>query len=585
MPTVNFNAAVASREKTPAPVCPSAADLGSTTLGRECTKCKDSEEQISAHKRTVDELRKENERSREASRDLEVKIAALRDSSKAEQRAADKTADQIRTERDTLQARLARLEQVSTPYRALSDGRRNAEAIPKTQAEKDGLVVEVTGLNARLQEALGDLTKSRENDGQLRSQLLHLENEARELKAKLSGAEEEMSGLQRQLAQRTQELESQTQNASATLAQKDDAIQTLEANLDRSSGDFNAAIQKTRDLQERLDAQVATTRAIQAELDQLRKEGEEKDAANDNLDDRRFDAEMALANDRRNFQIVQQGLVERSQEAEARSRHNENILIESLAQMASERQNYQLTLSTKPEADFLLLRVVTCEGTQVRMRDRILSPRGADELLEQLQQVNHDLSQYIFLIGMWRKVLTPGNTTYSSVRQAWRQRQVLWVLPVASYTEIRRSWAGRFDWYAMDELERKGFTPDSRGARLVYSDPVARQGAKDQRKRKRTTQWPGVRNRSRSPRREDRSRSPRREDRSRSPIRSRSRVRSRTDLARRSPSAGTRDVTNSASSALQLVGSSQVSGPMTYHVDNEESMQTVERIEDVMENE
>jgi chromosome segregation ATPase len=189
----------------------------------------------------VDELRKENERSRDAARDLEVKIAALRDSAKTEQRAADKTADQIRAERDTLQARLARLEQVSSPRRALSGGRRNAEAIPKVQAEKDALDVEVTGLNARLQEALGDLTSSRENDGQLRSQLLHLEDEARELKAKASRVEEEMSGLRHQLAQRTQEFESQSQKASATLAEN---IQTLEANLDRSSGDLNAAIQK-----------------------------------------------------------------------------------------------------------------------------------------------------------------------------------------------------------------------------------------------------------------------------------------------------------------------------------------------------
>lgn len=101
--------------------------------------------------------------------------------------------------------------------------------------------MEVTGLNARLQEALGDLTSSRENDGQLRSQLLHLEDEARELKAKASRVEEEMSGLRHQLAQRTQEFESQSQKASATLAEN---IQTLEANLDRSSGDLNAAIQK-----------------------------------------------------------------------------------------------------------------------------------------------------------------------------------------------------------------------------------------------------------------------------------------------------------------------------------------------------
>jgi hypothetical protein len=50
-----------------------------------------------------------------------------------------------------------------------------------------------------------------------------------------------------------------------------------------------------------LNAQATTAEVIQAELDQLRKEGAEKDAANNNLDDRRYDAEIALANDRRTF--------------------------------------------------------------------------------------------------------------------------------------------------------------------------------------------------------------------------------------------------------------------------------------------
>jgi hypothetical protein len=532
----------------------------------------------------VDELREENKRSLEASRDFEVRMAALRDSAKTEQRATLLAADQVRAERDNLQARLESLEQVSNPIkRSLTIV--NAEAIPKIRTEKDALDIEVARLQAGLQEALGDVRKGCETDGHLRSQLLHLETEARDLKARRSGVEEEKSSLERRLAQRTQELESQTQDASAALAQKDGAIQALEANLGRSRDDLNAAIQKAQDLQERLNAQAATAEVIQAELDQLRKEGAEKDAANDNLDDRRYDAEIALANDRRTFQIVQQDLIDRSREAEARSRHNENLFTESIAHMASERQNYRLTLPTKPEADFLLLRVVTCEGTQVRMRDRILSPHGADELLEHLQQVNHDLSQYIFLIGMWRQVLTPGNTTYSSVLQAWRQRQVLWVLPAASYTEIRRSWAGRFDWYAMDELERKGFTPDPRGARLVYSDPAGQQGAENHRKRKRTTQWPSARNQSRSPRREDRSRSPRRDDRARSPIRSRSRVRGRTGLARRSTSADTQDSTNPVGSAVKLVGSSQTFVPTAGVVSNQESMQTVKRIEDIMEDE
>ena len=115
MPTVTFNAVVTSCERILAPAQPSAAEPDSNTLSRDCAECKELKEQISAHKQTMDKLKEENERSRNASEDLEVKIAALRDSAKTEQRAADETANQVRAERDTLQARLTGLEQVGTP--------------------------------------------------------------------------------------------------------------------------------------------------------------------------------------------------------------------------------------------------------------------------------------------------------------------------------------------------------------------------------------------------------------------------------------------------------------------------------------
>jgi hypothetical protein len=307
-----------------------------------------------------------------------------------------------------------------------------------------------------------------------------------------------------------------------------------------------------------------------------KRDGEEKDAANDNLDDIRFDAEMALTNDRRTFQMVQQRLVERSQETEARLQYNENLLTEALAQMANDRETYRLTLSIKPENDFLLLRVLTCKGTQISLRDRVLSPSGADELFEQLQRVNHDIGQYTFWVGMARQVLMPQDTRYSTVREAWRRQQVLWVLPAASHREIRRSWARHSDQYAMDELEREGITLSVSDGRLLYSDPEARHGPTNGRKRKRTTRWPGERSRSRSPRRDDRVRS---SNRSRSP------VRGRWGSARRLPSTDAQDATDSVVSAVQLTGGSRVSGPTSDIVVDRESMQTIKRIEDIMEDE
>ena len=107
-----------------------------------------------------------------------------------------------------------------------------------------------------------------------------------------------------------------------------------------------------------LDVYTVDIQDLQAELRQLREENEQKDAANKGLDDRRFDAEVALTNDRRTFKITQDELLRRTQEAEAQSRHKENLLTEALAQIAKDREEYQLTISTTPEADFLLLRVV-----------------------------------------------------------------------------------------------------------------------------------------------------------------------------------------------------------------------------------
>ena len=446
----------------------------------------------------------------------------------------------------------------------------------------------MTALKSRLQEALDDLTNSQENDGQLRSQLLNLENEARELENKVSAKEEEMTGLRHQLAQRTQELASKVENASATLAQKNGAIQTLEADLERSVADLKIATQKAHDLEDRLAEQIATTHSLEAGLDQLRKDGEEKDAVNDELDDKRFDAEVALANDRRALQIVQQSLIERSQETEARLRHNEDLLTASLAQLANEREHYRLILSTKPEAEFLLLRVLTYEGTQIRMRDRILSPSGADELLEQLEQASHDLSKYIFLTGMNRRSLSPEEASYSSIRLLWREQQVLWVVPTASYAGLPISWTAGYDsakdsnLTAMAELEREGFTLDAEGGKLVYSGREAEQSLYNQRKRKRTTQWPGVYARHR---RADRSQSPRRDRRAGSRFRSRSRGRGITDPARLTVFPGSHGATAATSSAQELMENSQASRLAIDVVGDEENTQTAGRIEDAMENE
>ena len=133
--------------------------------------------------------------------------------------------------------------------------------------------------------------------------------------------EKERSTLQDQLGQRKQEFDVSSQESSALLMRKDEIIKRLEADLYRSGGDLNAALEKACDLQERLDVHSVDMQELQSELQRLREESKQKDAANEGLDDRRFDAEVALANDRRAFEFAQNELLEWSREAEAQSRH------------------------------------------------------------------------------------------------------------------------------------------------------------------------------------------------------------------------------------------------------------------------
>ena len=286
--------------------------------------------------------------------------------------------------------------------------------------------------------------------------------------------ETEKSTLQDQLSQRKQEFDVSRHELSALLTRKDESIKRLEAALYRSNGELNAALEKGCDFQKRLDVSAVDIQALQAELHQLQEENERKAAANEELDDSRFDAEVALTNDRRAFEIAQNELLERTQEVEAQSRHKENLLTEALAQMAKDREEYQLTISATPEADFLLLRVVSYQASRILIRDNILSANGADELLKHLELANHDLSQYVFLIGMTRRVLARSDITCSNIREAWRLHQVLWVLPASSFDDIRDYWTEKPTGYGMSELKRVGFFRSSDDGKLLYSRTESR---------------------------------------------------------------------------------------------------------------
>jgi hypothetical protein len=475
----------------------------------------------------------------------------------------------------------------------------------KVQAEKNSHDNELPRLKARLQEMLDQLSSSQGDNSQLRSQLLNLGDEAGKTKARVCEMEKERSTLQDQLSQRNQEFDVSSQESSALLMRKDETIKSLEADLYRSDGDLKAALEKACDLQERLDVRSVDMQELQAELHRLREDIERKDAVNEGLDDRRFDAEVALANDRRAFAIAQNELLERSLAAEAQSRHKENLLTEALAQMAKDREEYRLTILATPEADFRLLRVVSYQASRVLIRDKILSADGADELLKHLELANHDLDQHVFLIGMTWKVLARSNTTFPNIRRAWRSHQVLWVLPTSSYHDIRNCWAKNPTGYIMGELKREGFFLSSDGGKLQYSHPESRRspfrsavqqgsrGANGSGGRKQKASSPPkripARSRSRSPIRESRVREWRRD---RSPIRevgepgsARSQGRNHRRFRLLSTSPGPPNVPESSSLALQLAGGAQLSMHEASGTVDEERMQTVERIEDIMENE
>ena len=474
--------------------------------------------------------------------------------------------------------------------------------LPEVQAGKDAQDTELSRLKARLQEALDQFSSSRQNSDQLRSQLLRSEDETDKLKRRVFDVEKERSNLQNRLDERTQELDGRNQQSSTWLVEKDEAINKLEVELDRSRGDLSAALESAQDLQNGLDAQCVRAEQLQAEMRRLQQEMERKDATNEELEDQRYGAEVALANDRRAFEIVQNDLVERSQEAEDRSRQKENLLTKALAPMTREREEYRLTISTKPETDFLLLRVVNCEASRIRIRDRLLSVEGAEELLKQLELANHDISQYAFLFGMERKVLP--SATFSSVRKAWHLRQVLWVFPISSHHDVRNFWSANSTWNAMGELERQGFSLSLGDGKLLYSNPESRtrplksavqqmpaegNGSGGRKRKAIGPQRLRARSRSRSPTREAHVRESNRE---RSPIRAgretgsgRSQRPARQRFGLPSKSFGSQNSTDYPTSALQSTHDAELSKDGAGATFGEESMQTVGRIEEIMENE
>ena len=561
--------------------------------------------QISALNRTVDDLTNEKDGIRTALGDLEAEMARLRDCANLERGTAAHAADQLRIERDTFRGRLDEVSRhVARANASAQEVRLQADA-SKIQAEKSSQDSELPLLSARLQEMLDQLSSSQVENTQLRSQLLDLGNEAEKLKAQVCEVETEKSTLQDQLSQRKQEFDVSRHESSALLTRKDESIKRLEAALYRSNGELNAALEKGCDFQKRLDVSAVDIQALQAELHQLQEENERKAAANEELDDSRFDAEVALTNDRRAFEIAQNELLERTQEVEAQSRHKENLLTEALAQMAKDREEYHLTISATPEADFLLLRVVSYQASRILIRDKILSADGADELLKHLELANHDLNQYVFLIGTTRQVLAESDRTCSNIREAWRLHQVLWVLPASSFDDIRNFWAKNSPGYVMRELKRVGFFRSSDDGKLLYSHPESRRsrlqsavqqvsgGGNESGGQKQKPSSPPkripARSRSRSPPREFRVREWRRD---RSPIRevgetgdARSRGRNYRRYRLLSDSPGPQNAPESSSSALQLAGGTQLSRHEEGGTVDGESMQTVNRIEDIMEDE
>ena len=616
MPPTGFNADAFSHNDAPGVAEHDTASYGSTDLTPGCAECGGLRTQLFENKRALEELANENGRSYLAVEDLKVEVAALKDSARNEKDAAADAAEQLRVERDTAKARLESVESENQHLRSCQssereDGRRNTESLMNIRAQKGSLEAELSSLKTRLEEALHETSSSHKNEQQLRLQMASLEKEAIYLRARVAIVEKEKSAVQDQLGQRTEELEARNGQSSSLLREKDETLQNLQADLNRNNCDLTAALEQVRHFQGLLHTQTASTQQFQDELDRVHRELGNKDASNEKLEDRRFDAEVALLNSRRAFEETQKDLVERTQEAEQRSRCNEDLLTKTLGQMSRDREEYQFTISTKPEAEFLLLRVVLCEDSRIRLRDTLLSLEDADDFLNQLELANHDLAQYVFFVGMARQKLPRGYTTFSAIREGWQLRQVLWVLPISYQHDAQSFWSENPSWNSMSELEHQGFAVQ--GGKLVYSnserpksplrpmpklvsssaDMNSPDGYVNVRKRKSSDPRKRIEGkiRSRSPSREvsvrgrNQIRSPRGKGqvgpiggiRKTPPTRS-----GIADRLRRLPSKASGS--NMPSTALQLISGAQAANPRAGPIE-EESMQTVERIEDLMEDE
>ena len=163
---------------------------------------------------------------------------------------------------------------------------------------------------------------------------------------------------------------------------------------------------------------------------------------------------------------------------------------------------------------------------------------------------------------MTRRVLARSDITCSNIREAWRLHQVLWVLPVSSFDDIRDYWAEKPTGYGMSELKRVGFFRSSDDGKLLYSRTESRRSRLNSAAQQVSEGGNGSGSRKRK------ASSPSR----RLPKRSR-------DWSPR------REAPESSSSALQLTGRTQPSRHEASETVDTERTQTIERIEDITESE
>ncbi|KAK4552385.1 hypothetical protein LTR86_010399 [Recurvomyces mirabilis] len=319
-------------------------------------------------------------------------------------------------------AEVVHLEAAQSVLRAeLTLARTDAQKLSQAQASSretiDTMNIRMNDLKQERNHLVGECAE-------LRSSAVAREEELREHRTRMDTVEQQSQAALQQLAQESQMHTELVQTVSALkrrLREEESMVERLTGECAQATSELAASLAMNHELTAEVGRQRAEVDNLQARLEVDVESGQYA------LQVQKQNADEAFRSAKVDYSHETEQLIQALKE-------KEDCLGALLAQMDQDQQSHELLPSTAEKNDILII-IVACidESEQVQSGYATLTIIEASELIKQYASV---LSRYELFLGLDRErlqIIPEGRSTISeNIFKAWREREVLWVIPAAS---------------------------------------------------------------------------------------------------------------------------------------------------------